>query len=53
MRRTIANGFELTGPIERRDWSTVDAHRAAISLQRPELAQLYDALAASTAELAT
>ena len=53
MRRTIENGFELTGPIERGDWSTVDAHRAAISLQRPELAQLYDALAASTAELAT
>ena len=53
MRRTIENGFELTGPIERGDWSTVDAHRAAIGLQRPELAQLYDALAASTAELAT
>jgi predicted short-subunit dehydrogenase-like oxidoreductase (DUF2520 family) len=53
MRRTIENGFELTGPIERGDWSTVDAHRAAISLQRPGLAQLYDALAASTAELAT
>ena len=53
MRRTIENGFELTGPIERGDWSTVDAHRAAIGLERPELAQLYDTLAAATAELAT
>ena len=28
MRRTIENGFELTGPIERGDWATVDAHVA-------------------------
>ena len=26
MRRTIENGFELTGPIARGDWATVDAH---------------------------
>ena len=26
MRRTIENGFELTGPIARGDWETVDAH---------------------------
>ena len=26
MRRTIENGFELTGPISRGDWETVDAH---------------------------
>jgi hypothetical protein len=26
MRRTIENGFELTGPIERGDWDTVEAH---------------------------
>ncbi|HTS74541.1 MAG TPA: DUF2520 domain-containing protein, partial [Gaiellaceae bacterium] len=25
MRRTIDNGFELTGPIERGDWATVEA----------------------------
>ena len=30
MRRTIENGFELTGPISRGDWDTVAAHRAAI-----------------------
>ena len=53
MTRTIENGFELTGPIARRDWSTVDAHRAAIRVERPELEQLYDTLAAATGELAT
>ncbi len=30
MRRTIENGFELTGPIARGDWETVDAHLAAL-----------------------
>src|SRR5688500_17055311 len=30
MQRTIENGFELTGPISRGDWGTVDAHRRAI-----------------------
>jgi predicted short-subunit dehydrogenase-like oxidoreductase (DUF2520 family) len=53
MRRTMENGFELTGPIARGDWSTVDAHRAAIRAERPELEQLYDTLAGATAELAT
>ena len=53
MRRTIENGFELTGPISRGDWATVDAHRTAIHGARPELDQLYDTLAASTAGLAT
>ena len=27
MERTIENGFELTGPIARGDWETVDRHR--------------------------
>ena len=36
MRRTIENGFELTGPIARGDWATVDAHVAAIRAERPE-----------------
>ena len=27
MRRVIENDFELTGPIERGDWETVDRHR--------------------------
>ena len=49
MRRTIDNGFELTGPIERGDWATVDAHRRAIRAARPELEPLYDILAEATA----
>jgi predicted short-subunit dehydrogenase-like oxidoreductase (DUF2520 family) len=48
MRRTIDNGFELTGPIARGDWSTVDAHLAAIRAGAPELEQLYRALAEAT-----
>ena len=47
MERTIANGFELTGPIARGDWETVDRHlrgpRAAA-----ELEPLYRALAEAT-----
>jgi predicted short-subunit dehydrogenase-like oxidoreductase (DUF2520 family) len=49
MRRTIDNGFELTGPIERGDWGTVEAHRRAIRATRPELEPLYDVLAEATA----
>jgi predicted short-subunit dehydrogenase-like oxidoreductase (DUF2520 family) len=49
MQRTIENGFELTGPIERGDWETVDAHRRAIRAARPELEPLYDVLAEATA----
>jgi predicted short-subunit dehydrogenase-like oxidoreductase (DUF2520 family) len=48
MRRTIENGFELTGPIERGDWETVEAHRRAIREARPELKPLYDVLAEAT-----
>jgi predicted short-subunit dehydrogenase-like oxidoreductase (DUF2520 family) len=53
MRRTIENGFELTGPIARGDWATVEAHRAAIHAVRPELDELYETLAGATLELAT
>jgi predicted short-subunit dehydrogenase-like oxidoreductase (DUF2520 family) len=53
MRRTIENGFELTGPISRGDWATVDAHKAAIHEHRPELDHLYDTLAGATLALAT
>jgi predicted short-subunit dehydrogenase-like oxidoreductase (DUF2520 family) len=53
MRRTIENGFELTGPIARGDWDTVAAHRAAIREQRPELDHLYETLAGATLALAT
>ena len=48
MRRTIENGFELTGPIERGDWETVEAHREAIRATRPDLEPLYDVLAEAT-----
>ena len=53
MRRTIENGFELTGPISRGDWATVEAHRAAIRDARPELDHLYETLAGATLALAT
>ena len=48
MRRTIENGFDLTGPIARGDWSTVDAHEAAIHAEVPDLEPLYRALAQAT-----
>jgi predicted short-subunit dehydrogenase-like oxidoreductase (DUF2520 family) len=53
MLRTIENDFELTGPIARRDWTTVEAHRRAIHEHRPELEALYEKLADATLELAT
>jgi predicted short-subunit dehydrogenase-like oxidoreductase (DUF2520 family) len=53
MRRTIENGFELTGPISRGDWATVAAHRAAIHEHRAELDHLYETLAGATLALAT
>ena len=49
MRRVIDNGFQLTGPIERGDWATVERHRVAIAEVEPELLPAYDALAALTA----
>jgi predicted short-subunit dehydrogenase-like oxidoreductase (DUF2520 family) len=49
MRRIIENEFELTGPIERGDWETVERHRAAIRAAHPELEQLYTTLADATA----
>jgi predicted short-subunit dehydrogenase-like oxidoreductase (DUF2520 family) len=48
MRRTMENGFELTGPISRGDWATLDAHLAAIGAHRPELEAVYRALAEAT-----
>ena len=53
MRRTIENGFELTGPISRGDWATVQAHRSAIQAERAELDHLYETLAGATLALAT
>ena len=52
LQRTVENGFELTGPIARGDWATVQAHRAAIHEAKPELDGVYDALAEATALLA-
>jgi predicted short-subunit dehydrogenase-like oxidoreductase (DUF2520 family) len=49
MRRTMDNGFELTGPIVRGDWDTVESHRRAIRAAKPELEPLYDVLAEATA----
>jgi predicted short-subunit dehydrogenase-like oxidoreductase (DUF2520 family) len=48
MRRTIENGYELTGPIARGDWSTVEAHLAALAERDPDLVPLYRALAEAT-----
>ena len=48
MRRTIDNGFELTGPIARGDRATVDAHIAAIHQSAPDLEDLYRAMAQVT-----
>ena len=49
MRRVIDNGFQLTGPIERGDWETVERHRAAIADTAPHLLAAYDELARLTA----
>lgn len=48
MLRTIENGFELTGPIQRGDWTTVRAHLDALAEHRPELVPVYEALAEVT-----
>jgi len=48
MQRTIENGFELTGPVVRGDWETIERHIAAIHADAPELEPLYTALAEAT-----
>jgi predicted short-subunit dehydrogenase-like oxidoreductase (DUF2520 family) len=48
MTRTIENGFDLTGPIARGDWSTVEAHLAVLMERAPDLVPLYRALAEAT-----
>jgi predicted short-subunit dehydrogenase-like oxidoreductase (DUF2520 family) len=52
MRRVIDNDFELTGPVERGDWQTVELHLQAIRAHRPELEELYRVLADATARVA-
>jgi predicted short-subunit dehydrogenase-like oxidoreductase (DUF2520 family) len=48
IRRTIDNGFDLTGPIARGDRATVDAHLAAIRRELPDLEAFYRVLAEAT-----
>jgi predicted short-subunit dehydrogenase-like oxidoreductase (DUF2520 family) len=48
MTRTIDNGFDLTGPIARGDWSTVDAHLDVLRREMPDLETMYRALAEVT-----
>jgi predicted short-subunit dehydrogenase-like oxidoreductase (DUF2520 family) len=52
MTRTIENDFQLTGPIARGDWTTVEAHKQAIRATHPELEDLYETLAEATVLLA-
>jgi predicted short-subunit dehydrogenase-like oxidoreductase (DUF2520 family) len=52
IRSTVENGFELTGPIQRGDWDSVERQRGAVSAAAPELRPVFDALVAATAELA-
>jgi predicted short-subunit dehydrogenase-like oxidoreductase (DUF2520 family) len=49
MRRTIENGFELTGPIARGDTQTVETHLRALRARAPRLEPMYRALAEATA----
>jgi predicted short-subunit dehydrogenase-like oxidoreductase (DUF2520 family) len=49
MLRTIENHFELTGPIARGDWATVESHLKALEAELPELLPLYRELARVTA----
>jgi predicted short-subunit dehydrogenase-like oxidoreductase (DUF2520 family) len=42
----------LTGPIVRGDEAVVERQRAAVAERTPELAELFDALAAATRDLA-
>jgi predicted short-subunit dehydrogenase-like oxidoreductase (DUF2520 family) len=52
MRSVIESGFELTGPIARGDWETVARHLDVIRAEKPELEELYLALAEATARIA-
>lgn len=48
MRRTMDNGFDLTGPFARGDWGTVEMHLRAIRTFAPDIEPAYQALAAAT-----
>jgi predicted short-subunit dehydrogenase-like oxidoreductase (DUF2520 family) len=49
MQSVIDNGFELTGPIARGDWETIDRHLDAIRARKPKLEPLYRSHAEATA----
>lgn len=48
IQRTIDNSFELTGPVARGDWQTVDMHLDALRRETPDLEPLYRALVEAT-----
>ncbi len=48
MARTIENRFDLTGPIARGDWATVEAHLDVLAERAPDLVPLYRTLAEAT-----
>jgi predicted short-subunit dehydrogenase-like oxidoreductase (DUF2520 family) len=50
MQGVIDSGFELTGPIARGDWTTVDRHLDAIRARAPRVEPLYRVLAEATAQ---
>jgi predicted short-subunit dehydrogenase-like oxidoreductase (DUF2520 family) len=52
IRGVMDTGFELTGPIARGDWETVERHLSVIRAERPELEELYLVLAAATTRIA-
>lgn len=52
VRGVIDSGFELTGPIARGDWKTVERHLEVIRAERPELEALYLELGSATAAVA-
>ena len=52
IRGVVETDFELTGPIARGDWETVERHLAVIRAERPELEELYLVLAEATAAVA-
>jgi predicted short-subunit dehydrogenase-like oxidoreductase (DUF2520 family) len=49
MQGVIDSDFELTGPIARGDWVTVDRHLETIRARTPKLEPLYRVLAEATA----
>jgi len=52
IRGVMDTDFELTGPIARGDWETVERHLAVIRAERPDLEGLYVVLAEATARVA-